>query len=171
MNEFFVGDDDEKESNMQGSLWLKAYWGLLRREWLTAQVFLLADSISASATPIHTTNHSIFCSPSLQIRNEMWQYEQHWDILSIYSSLLLPPRCPQFFIWRYTNRLLSYPTKYEWFQFQRRLLDHQLSVRNRWWTKRLANSSIQLCCFVLSARATVVSTMKSYRSIYFVSLV
>ena len=46
VNEFFVGDDDEKESNMQGSLWLKAYWGLLRREWLTAQVFLLADSIS-----------------------------------------------------------------------------------------------------------------------------
>ena len=95
VNEFFVGDDDEKESNMQGSLWLRAYWGLLRREWLTAQVFLLADSISASATPIHTTNHSIFCSPSLQIRNEMWQYEQHWDILSIYSSLLLPPSCLQ----------------------------------------------------------------------------
>ena len=46
VNEFFVGDDDEKESNMQGSLWLRAYWGLLRREWLTAQVFLLADSIS-----------------------------------------------------------------------------------------------------------------------------
>ena len=146
---------------MQGSPWLRAYWGLLRREWLTAQVFLLADSISVSA--IHTTNHSIFCSPSLQIRNEMWQYKIYLFVPSFSNKL---PTVEKFFIWKYTNRFLSYPTKYEWFQFQRRLLDHQLSVRNRWWTKRLANSSIQLCCFVLSARATVVSTMKSCWSIY-----
>ena len=94
--------------------------------------------------------------------------DQEWDVtirtaLGYFINLFVPtfvtklPTVEKFLIWKYTNRFLSNPTKYKWFslQLQCRLLDHQLSVRNRWWTKRLANSSIQLCCFVLSARATV----------------